>query len=344
MAKQTSSLTDTVNHYSRDGFVGSGAHATRPNYVPSYTRIEGSYAPRRIDYFSDRTRASRPAPRDLPIPLLQGDGVLVAGSRRVEAMPFSVKNVTADEIHFVVSGAAEIKTDFGYLACKTGDFIHIPRAVGYRVTDVTDALETIVVATPGELAIDPDPPRGVLNLARSVATPDIGNGISTPDGTHEMIFRHKGGTTSHFYDFDPLDIDTVRGRAPVQRFNIHDVIRLDVSEGGMPPSRLINDATNQSLFYYLGSRRSTRPPIHVNADYDEIIIYAAGPAPYGAMTEPGALSWVPKGIPHHGAEEDTPEPYQAWLLETRATLEMTEAGASISQLMETGEYGIVDAT
>ena len=40
--------SDGMHHYSRDGFVGSGAHATRPNYVPTYTRIDGSYAPRRL--------------------------------------------------------------------------------------------------------------------------------------------------------------------------------------------------------------------------------------------------------------------------------------------------------
>ena len=342
MAEKKSSLADTVNHYSRDGFVGSGAHATRPNYIPTYTRIEGTYAPRRLDFFSADAAPTTDDPRNLPIPLLSGDGVTFAASRRTEPMSFSVKNVTCDEVHYVVAGSAEIKTDFGYLTCKAGDFIHLPRAVGYRVTSVSEPLETMVIESPGELSIDPDPPRGVLNMAQSVAVPEVRPAKPVVDETFEMLFRHKGGATSHFYDFDPLDIDTVRGRAPVQRFNIHDVIKLDVSEGGMPPSRLINDATNQSLFYYLGSRRSTRPPIHVNADYDELIVYAAGPGPYGAMDEPGALSWVPKGIPHHGAEEDTPEPYQAWLLETRATLEMTEAGAEISKLMETGEYGILE--
>ena len=58
------------------------------------------------------------------------------------------------------------------------------------------------------------------------------------------------------------------------------------------------------------------------------------------MDKPGAMAWVPKGIPHHGAEEDTLEPYQAWLVETRASLELTETGTAIAKLMETGEYGI----
>ena len=58
------------------------------------------------------------------------------------------------------------------------------------------------------------------------------------------------------------------------------------------------------------------------------------------MTVPGTVAWTPKGIAHHGAEEDVAEPYQAWLLETRGSLSMTGAGRSVARLMETGEYGI----
>jgi homogentisate 1,2-dioxygenase len=331
---------DIVNHYSRDGFAGSGAHLTRPNYVPIYSRIEGTYAPRRLDFFATAASKVDTTPSAMPEPLLAGDGVSISVSRRQAAMPFSTKNVTADEVHYVVSGEGRFKTDFGILDCRAGDFILIPRAVGYRVTSVPAKLDTIVVTTPGELTIDPSPPRGVLNIGRAVSMPEIIAAPPDRDGTYEMVFRHKGGTTSHFYDFDPLDIDTVAGSSPVKCFNISDVRSLSVSEGGMPPPRLINDSTDQTLVFHLGSRRSDRPPIHVNADYDELIIYASGPAPYGGMTEPGVMAWVPKGIPHHGAKEDTPEPYQAWLVETRAALELTEAGSAISQLMETGEYGI----
>jgi homogentisate 1,2-dioxygenase len=330
--------TDIVNHYSRDGFVGSGAHLTRPNYGPAYSRIDGTYAPRRLDYFSGATGKTDPS--RLPEPILAGDGVTISVSRRQSAMPFSTKNVIGDEVHYVVGGKGRIKTDFGVLDCKGGDFILIPRAVGYRIVKIAETLETIVVSTPGELTIDPFPPRGVLNVGHAVSMPEIDAGPPAGDETFEMVFRHQGGTTSHFYDFDPLDIATVAGPSPVKCFNIDTVRSFSVSEGGMPPPRLINDNTDRTLFFHLGSRRSDRPPIHVNADYDELIVYAAGPASYGAMDVAGQMAWVPKGIPHHGAEEDTPEPYQAWLVETRASLQLTEPGAAISHLMETGRYGI----
>ena len=341
MTDRQSLAKATVNHYSRDGFAGSGAHAARPNYVPMYSRIEGEYAPYRFDgLFTNPSKNESGTRRGLPVPILTGDGVTISVMRALQPTEITIKNVISDEVHYVVAGDGCIKTDFGYLNCKAGDFLLLPRAVGYRLTQVNTPLQILVVATPGELAIDPFPPRGVLDIRRSVFLPKIQNQIPAPDRVFETVFCHNGGTTSHFYEFDPLDIEAVNGSPPVKKFSIYDLQTLGVSEGGITPPRLINDSTGQTLVFHLGSRRSDRPPIHVNADYDELIIYASGPGPYGSMDEPGTISWVPKGIPHHGAEEDTVEPYQAWLIETRASLELTDAGRSAAALMETGEYGI----
>ena len=307
---------DTVNHYSRDGFVGTGAHATRPNYVPLYSRIEGEYAPYRLRSYFGNSNQEPPLPDQLTVLLLSGNGVSISAMRVLDPMVITAKNVISDEVHYVVAGEGRIKTDFGYLNCQAGDFLLIPRAVGYRFTQVNSPFESLVVSTPGELTIDPFPPRGVLNVARSVSVPEIQEEASDSDRMFETVFRHVGGTTSHFYEFDPLDIEAMNGSPPVKKFNINDVHTLGVSEGGITPPRLINDSTDQTLFFHLGSRRSDRPPVHVNADYDELIIYVSGPGSYGSMDEPGTIAWVPKGIPHHGAEEDTVKPYQACLLYT----------------------------
>jgi homogentisate 1,2-dioxygenase len=59
----------------------------------------------------------------------------------------------------------------------------------------------------------------------------------------------------------------------------------------------------------------------------------------GAVKEPGTLTWVPKGVAHHGPTEDVPEGYLAWMLESRPTLRLTDAGEKVAQLMETDLYG-----
>ncbi|MDE0335805.1 MAG: hypothetical protein OXI64_12655 [Defluviicoccus sp.] len=320
-------------NYTREGFAGARTNVPRAGYSPAYTRIAGEYAPRRFDIGGLFPMEGRP----LPVAILQGEGIVLEAARYAAAMDFAMRNVVADEVHYIVAGGARLETDFGALDVAHGDFVLVPRAVAWRYAGIGEPVQALIAACEAALAIDPDPP-GVLNTTLDVDEP-VPFGDAVP-GAYEVVVRHRGGTTSYFYEFDPLGGEAARGAPQVRRFNIESAKGLGVASGGIPPGRLIDDATGRSLFYHLGSRRSDRPPIHCNADYDEIIVYASGPGAYGGMTVPGTVAWTPKGIAHHGAEEDVAEPYQAWLLETRANLSMTEAGRSVARLMETGEYGI----
>ena len=320
-------------NYTREGFTGARSNIARTGYSPAYSRIEGNYAPRRFDIAGLFPAAGRP----MPIAILRGAGITLEASRYEAAMGFAMRNVAADELHYIVSGRARLETDFGALDIGNGDFVLLPRAVAWRYVEIGEPVMALIAACEGALAIDPDP-RAVLNVARDVDEP-----VPFEDGApgeYEVVVRHPGGTTSYFHGFDPLGGQVGHGTPQVRRFKIGSARGPGIASGGIPPGRLIDDATGQCLFYHLGSRRSDRPPIHCNADYDEIIVYAGGPGAYGGMTVPGTVAWTPKGIAHHGAEEDVAEPYQAWLLETRGNLSMTDAGRSVARLMETGEYGI----
>ncbi len=320
-----------IYNYTRDGFAGTRTNAVRTGYAPAYARIEGTYAPRRLDI----GRVSD-TPRGLPVTLLEAEGVSVSVARHDGPMGFALRNVTGDEVHYVVAGRARLETDFGALDLASGDFVLIPRAVAYRIGAVSEPLAAIVVTSAGMLDVSPEP-RAVLNVALDVDGPSP---FEDAGGEHEVVVRHAGGVTSYFYEFDPLACTGVGGAPQVRRFNIASVRGLGVSNGGIVPGRLIDDAAGAALIYHLGSRRSDRPPIHCNADFDEVIVFAGGPGTYGGMARPGTIAWTPKGIAHHGAEEDVAKPYQAWLLETRAGLAMTPAGTAIARLMETGEYGL----
>ena len=87
------------------------------------------------------------------------------------------------------------------------------------------------------------------------------------------------------------------------------------------------------------SRTGARPPMHHNADYDELIFYVRGPGAYGAITQPGTLAGTPKSIGHWGPTEDVPEGYFAWLLESGGTFRLTPAGLAAARPMETGQFG-----
>jgi len=327
-----------LHNYTRNGFTGSRTNVIRAGYAPAYTRIEGDYAPRRFDT-NDLDVPAFSTGRDLPVPVLQGHGVSIEVARRTAPTNAALKNVLGDEVHFILSGGARLETDFGVMDVRSGDFVVIPRAAAYRFAAIAETLNELVIVTESELAVDPDP-AATLNVSLYVDAPAPYDDPVGRDGEHEVVVRHRGGVTSYFYGFDPLRCVRVIGAPQIRRFNIENVRGLGVTEGGIIPSRMIDDPTTRTLFYYLGARRSDRPPIHCNADYDEVIVYSDGPGTYGAMTRPGTIAWSPKGVSHHGAEEDVETTYQAWLLETRAALDVTPAGQSIARLMETGEYGL----
>ena len=327
-----------VDLYSRNGFAGPATTLVRRQYAPDYVRVEGTYVPRRLET-SLLTPESFTGPRALPVTLLEGGDVRLDVWWRQEPTPFCIRNVQQDELHFVLAGAARLETDFGVLDLRPGDFVLIPRAVTYRLSQV-DALRELIVATESRLQVEPDAVPVVLNVDLHLDAPAPFPNSEAQEGEYEVLIRHGDETTSYFYDRDPLPVAAVVGRPVVVRFNLEHVHGIGASNGSLPPSRLINDETTRSLLYYLGARPGDRAPVHHNADYDEVIVFAAGPGTYGAIDTPGTVTWTPKGVIHHGPEEDVPEGYVAWLLETRATLRATPAALQISRLMETSQWGI----
>jgi homogentisate 1,2-dioxygenase len=310
----------------------------RRQYSPEYRRAEGSYVPRRLEtnLLDPQSFAD---PRSLPVTLLEGNYVRLSAWWRLTPTPFCLRNVREDELHFVLSGTARLETDFGVLDLRPGDFVLLPRAVTYRMAQVNE-LRELIVATDSRLQVEPDSVPVVLNVDLHLDAPAPFAEPEPGRGEYELLIRHGDETTSYFYDRDPLPVAAVVGQPVVRRFNLEHVQGIGAAGGSLPPSRLINDETTRTLLYYLGARPGGRAPVHHNADYDEIIVFAKGPGNYGAIATPGTVTWTPKGVIHHGPEEDVPEGYVAWLLETRDTLRATPAALRVSRLMETSQWGV----
>jgi homogentisate 1,2-dioxygenase len=322
--------------YTRNGFAGPVSTLIRTQYTPKFLRAEGDYAPHRID--TNRVDPAEFGARSLPVPILEGEDVQVSSWRPRHPTPFAIRNVLGDELLFVVAGTARLETDFGVLDVRPGDFVLLPRAVGYRLAQVSD-LDAIMVASASQWRIDPEHAPATLNPELHVDRPLAYEDPAAAPGEYEVLLRHGDGCTSLFYDCDPLATLAAGGAPAIQRFNLEHVQPIGM-KAGIPPARLVNDDTTRNLIYYLGSRESGQPPIHHNADYDEIVLYTRGPGSWGSIDTPGEMIWTPKGIIHEGPVEDVPEGYVAWLLETRAPMRLTRAGKEISQLMETSRWEV----
>lgn len=340
MSDQTNGGAPPVQLWTRDGFMGAISVVTRSTYAPDYLSVEGPHAPR-------RAVLERLIPEDhddaqaLPTTVATsrlGVKLLVSGRRK--PMPYVVRNVEADEIHFIQSGTVKFETDVGSLTAEEGDFVCIPRSIAYRYAPTGDAMRSIIVESPSALKLSPPAPTGMLNVARDLKYARVDPEIPVGGPTKLILKTFDGENTVFTMPHDPLSLGAQLSESvPVWKIHLSKIQVLTYLPEGGPPGQFLSSGTGDVLMFNLSSRPSGRPPIHINADFDEVICYVRGPGAWGGCSEPGTLTWVPKGVIHHGPSENVPETYQAWLLETRATLRWTPKAIAASQLMETGEYG-----
>ena len=316
-------------HWSREGFYGDGVNVIRRDHVPDYLSVNGPHAPHRLT-MSEVSLPDRSDPEALPVPVLVGrSGVQLSVSGRDRPMPFVFSNVEADEVHFIQQGEVTFATAYGTIGGLPGDFVFMPRAVPYSVRPMRGPTLMMIVEIPGAVHLDMAPPFAVPTESATVERSD-GAGETT------WLVKSFDGVTRYSKPHNVLAAGSLDGGInPVWKINLKNI---PPNEAGHP-TQFAASPNKDELLYTLSARRRRRPPIHYNADYDEVIIYFAGPGAWGNVNKPGTLTWVPKGIAHHGPSEDVPEGYLAWMLESRSTLRLTPAGQRFAQLMELDMYG-----
>ena len=330
-----------VNLWSRDGFLGKNAIGLQSGYTPEYKSVDGPHAPRRV-CLSELTAEDASDPWALPRTVLKSRaGVSVSFSRRRTPSPFTFRNVTGDELHFIQQGKVRFVTEFGSVDAGPGDFVCIPKAAGYRLSPLSEDLLDVLIECPTALRFDTPAPFGMIDFGQSLRRTEIvqPSGGDVP-GDYHLWIKAEDGVTKYVKPVDPLEtIGQVGGEAPVWVLSLSEIFQLSYGGLGGPPSQFLSSLDNLLMLFSLNSRASKlRPPVHHNADYDEIIFYVSGPGAYGGIDQPGTLTIVPKGVTHHGPSEDVPEGYMAWLLETRATMRFTDNILPDTELMETGQY------
>lgn len=336
-----------VHLWSRNGFLGTNAVGLQAGYTPDFVSAEGLHTPRRIAIENIATAdLSDPQALATPIMVSRNQDITISLSRRREAMPFVLRNVEADELHFIQRGRVRFDTEFGSLEAGEGDFVCLPRSSAYRLSPLSPDLLDLIIESAGAFNFDTPAPFGMVDHGRDVRRAAIAPPGSTPPaasaGPHVLILKAADGVTKYVKPVDPLaTIAQVGGQPPVWALNLTAIQPITYGGLGGPPAQFLSSPDGAALVYTLSSRQAKlRPPVHHNADYDEIIFYSRGPGAYGAVCEPGTLTIVPKGVTHHGPSEEVPEGFWSWLLETRPTMRFTPEILPQTRLMETGFYGV----
>lgn len=325
--------------WTRDGFLGTNSVVLRPSYLPSYQPGSGPHGPHRFD-IHDIDTEDLVNPQALPTAVLTSrEGLELSVSRRRTSMTYTLRNSEADELHFVQSGHALFKTEFGTIEAGPLDFVCIPRAIGYRIESPDEQYTSLILSSPQPLRIDTPAPLGMIYQGRSMRRPLLQSNVTSTIGRHNLRIRSYDSVTEFIASEDPLVGDQLaEGPCPVWALNLCDVNPLSYGGPGGPPGQFLTSPDTSVMSYSMSARAGGRPPVHVNADYDELIIYAKGPGAWGAITDPGMFTWVPKSVTHHGPNENVPEGYQAWLIEVRPTMRMTEAAKRVAVAIETSNY------
>lgn len=181
--------------WSRDGFVGVNAIGLQPGYTPDYQSVEGLHAPRRVDIMALEP-ADRDDPDALPTVIMTSRlGVAVSVSGRRVAMPFTLRNVEADEIHFVQAGTIRFDTEFGALEAGPQDFVCIPRSVAYRACPLSDDFRSIIVESPEPLSFDTPAPFGMIDFGRDVRHAEAVPFVPSAADHHILLLKAQDGLT-----------------------------------------------------------------------------------------------------------------------------------------------------
>jgi homogentisate 1,2-dioxygenase len=328
--------------YTREGFAGAFSASEPAGYPPDYTSVVGPHAPRRW-IISNITPPDESDPSALPMLLADSNkGVRLRLSGRRVRSDVIVRNVEADELHFIQEGDVKFETDAGNLTARRGDFVCLPRSTAYRCHATSGSMRSLIIESQSPFKFSTPYPVGVINFGRDLVRP-------TPEavpesGPMKVLLRAWDGEDTLFtVPSNPLSMTRhMGGEVPVWKINIDQIQKLVSLPVGGPPYPFLASKNEEVLLFNLGDRPTSgyRPPIHVNADFDEIMLYIDGESAWGGCTEAGTLSWVPKGVVHHGVPASTPKPHRSWLLETMATFRWTEEAIAAGGLMETGTYGL----
>jgi homogentisate 1,2-dioxygenase len=291
----------------RNGFTGRTAHLYR-RHDPTDFRAQGPMAG--VDVLATGlVPTDHDDPAGVPLLMFSNADCRISLSRRRAPHPFYVRNIDADELHFVHEGTGRFVTEFGSLAYRPGDYVYLPKATTYRIVPEDDACLLVVEATE-EFRV---PEAGVLGrhfpFDAGVITVPEAEAVENDGRTeYEVRLYHSGEHTSLFYPNDPCDVEGWRGDNFPFTFNIDDYHVLGSESVHLPPTvHLFLQATGVYVMHFLprpaeavaGTERF--PWYHRNVDLDEVAFYHGGSV-FGKPMPPGFISHAPQGV-HHGAPE-----------------------------------------
>ncbi len=285
---------------------------------PRIKRAEdlGESKPELVDFGAIRHRAFQTAnvepdgdPIAAHIPLLGNKDVILGISRADKSMDYYYRNAQAYETWYVHEGSGRLRSQFGSLDFRSGDYIVIPFGTTWKM-ELDGTARFFTIENPSQI----EPPRRYRNeygqllehapyCERDIRIPQELETF-TETGEFEVRVKVRDRLSRHVLDHHPFDVVGWDGYLYPWIFNIEDFEPITGRIHQPPPVHQTFQGHNfvvcsfvPRLFDY-HPEAIPAPYNHSNVNSDEVIYYAEGNFMSRKGIERCDISMHPYGLPH----------------------------------------------
>jgi len=300
-----------------DGMSTNSYHEQRPTQVKEI-RSQYSVAPKIAktnNIQSYKLRGFEVAPQDdflesRKIVLTNSDLHIVLAAPRKSTTDYFYKNTDSDEMIFVHQGSGKLRTIYGNLDFKYGDYLIVPRGMIYKIDFDTEDNRLFIVESHSPIYT----PKQYRNwfgqllehspfCERDIRRPEE---LETYNEKGEFIIKvkKKDEIFEMVYASHPFDVIGYDGFNYPYAFSIHDFEPI-TGRIHLPPPVHQTFETNAFVvcsfvprLYDYHPQSIPAPYNHSNIDADEVLYYVDGDFMSRNDVKPGNISLHPAGIPH----------------------------------------------
>jgi len=290
------------------------------NFIPPRVKhVEdiGSRLPETVDFGPIRHRAF--ATTDAPlgtdpvssrIPLLANKDVILGVARASKSMDYFYRNAQAYETWWVHEGSGTLKSQFGNLKFRMGDYIVIPFGTTWQMEIDGDEARFFTIENPSQIS----PPKRYRNAFGQLLehAPFCERDIRTPDelethterGEFEVRIKVRDRLSKHILDHHPFDVVGWDGYLYPWIFNIEDFEPITGRVHQPPPVHQTFEAHNFVVCSFVPRLFDYHPDgipapyNHSNVNSNEVIYYAEGNFMSRKGIDRSDISLHPYGLPH----------------------------------------------
>lgn len=276
----------------------------------------GPAKPEYVDFGPIRHRAFKtaqtplgPDPVAARIPLLGNNDVILGVSRAKGSMDYFYRNSQAYETWWVHEGSGTLKSQFGNLPFRKGDYIVIPFGTTWQM-QLAEECKFFTIENPSQI----EPPKRYRNsygqllehapyCERDIRVPEELD-THTERGEFDLRIKVRDRLSRHVLDHHPFDVVGWDGYLYPWIFNIEDFEPITGRIHQPPPAHQTFDGHNfvvcsfvPRLFDY-HPESIPAPYNHSNIQSDEIIYYAEGNFMSRKGIDRSDISMHPFGLSH----------------------------------------------